>query len=558
MDVINGLAFKNMLLAAARHLDQQKDTVNALNVFPVPDGDTGTNMSLTLNSAIKELEQAGSGEIKRLASLLTRGSLMGARGNSGVILSQFFRGFSDGLAHVQTEISGEDLAHALVMASQTTYRAVMRPVEGTMLTVARVAAEHAVQASEGGAGAEEVLRAALEGARTALADTPNILPVLKQAGVVDAGGQGLVCLFEGFVMGLTATPEELEQLLVAAVPEKKAEAAAPKLEQEVVVNKYCTEFIILGSGIDAVKIRGELEQKGDSLLVVSDGDVVKVHVHTDHPGQVLEFCGQFGDLTEIAIDNMRLQNQEFASHEESHRLDYSAGNNVVDFPGNSVDGEPKPLGIVAVVPGEGLAEIFKSLGVDYVVAGGQTMNPSTEDLVRAVDSVNAEAVIILPNNKNVIFSAQQARELTEKTVGVVPTRSVPQGISALMYFVAEDPLEENLAAMEEGMREVKTGEVTYAVRSTVAGDLHIEERDIIGLAEGKIAVVGSTPTAVAQDLVRTMVDEDSSVISIYYGSDLDDQAAQELHELISTEFPDCEVEVYPGGQPLYYYIVSVE
>jgi DAK2 domain fusion protein YloV len=558
LDVINGLAFKNMLLAAARHLDQQKDTVNALNVFPVPDGDTGTNMSLTLNSAIKELEQAGSGEIKRLASLLTRGSLMGARGNSGVILSQFFRGFSDGLAHVQTEISGEDLAHALVMASQTTYRAVMRPVEGTMLTVARVAAEHAVQASEGGAGAEEVLRAALEGARTALADTPNILPVLKQAGVVDAGGQGLVCLFEGFVMGLTATPEELEQLLVAAVPEKKAEAAAPKLEQEVVVNKYCTEFIILGSGIDAVKIRGELEQKGDSLLVVSDGDVVKVHVHTDHPGQVLEFCGQFGDLTEIAIDNMRLQNQEFASHEESHRLDYSAGNNVVDFPGNSVDGEPKPLGIVAVVPGEGLAEIFKSLGVDYVVAGGQTMNPSTEDLVRAVDSVNAEAVIILPNNKNVIFSAQQARELTEKTVGVVPTRSVPQGISALMYFVAEDPLEENLAAMEEGMREVKTGEVTYAVRSTVAGDLHIEERDIIGLAEGKIAVVGSTPTAVAQDLVRTMVDEDSSVISIYYGSDLDDQAAQELHELISTEFPDCEVEVYPGGQPLYYYIVSVE
>lgn len=558
MDVINGLAFKNMLLVAARHLDQQKDTVNALNVFPVPDGDTGTNMSLTLNSAIKELEQAGSGEIERLASLLTRGSLMGARGNSGVILSQFFRGFSDGLAHVQTEISGEDLAHALVMASQTTYRAVMRPVEGTMLTVARVAAEHAVQASEGGAGAEEVLRAALEGARTALADTPNILPVLKQAGVVDAGGQGLVCLFEGFVMGLTATPEELEQLLVAAVPEKKAEAAAPKLEQEVVVNKYCTEFIILGSGIDAVKIRGELEQKGDSLLVVSDGDVVKVHVHTDHPGQVLEFCGQFGDLTEIAIDNMRLQNQEFASHEESHRLDYSAGNNVVDFPGNSVDGEPKPLGIVAVVPGEGLAEIFKSLGVDYVVAGGQTMNPSTEDLVRAVDSVNAEAVIILPNNKNVIFSAQQARELTEKTVGVVPTRSVPQGISALMYFVAEDPLEENLAAMEEGMREVKTGEVTYAVRSTVAGDLHIEERDIIGLAEGKIAVVGSTPTAVAQDLVRTMVDEDSSVISIYYGSDLDDQAAQELHELISTEFPDCEVEVYPGGQPLYYYIVSVE
>ena len=557
MDVINGFAFKNMLLAAARHLDQQKDKINALNVFPVPDGDTGTNMSLTLSAATKELEQFGNGEIRRLAPLLTRGSLMGARGNSGVILSQFFRGFSDGLAHVQEEITGEDLAHALATACQTTYRAVMKPVEGTMLTVARVAAEHAAQAAAQGAGALEVLQAALDGARQALADTPNILPVLKQAGVVDAGGQGLVCLFEGFLMGLTAAPEELEELLaeMAAPP---AVEAVPQVEQEVSVNKYCTEFIILGSGIDPHQVRGELESKGDSLLVVSDGDVVKVHIHTDHPGQVLEFCGALGELTEIAIDNMRLQNQEFASHEESHHLDYSVGNNVIDFPVNSGQGEPKPIGIVAVVSGDGLAEVFKSLGVDCIVTGGQTMNPSTEELVRAIDSVNAEQVIILPNNKNVIFSAQQAKELAEKPVGVVPTRSVPQGIAALMYFVAEDSLEDNLAAMEEGMREVKTGEITYAVRSTVAGDLHIEERDIIGLAEGKIAVVGATPASVAQDLLRKMVDEDSSVISIYYGADLDEAAAQELTELISAEFPECEVEVYAGGQPLYYYIVSVE
>lgn len=557
MDVINGLAFKNMLLAAARHLEQQKDKVNALNVFPVPDGDTGTNMSLTLNAAIKELEQAENAEVRRLASLLTRGSLMGARGNSGVILSQFFRGFSDGLAHVEESITGEDLANALAVASQTTYRAVMKPVEGTMLTVARVAAEYAAQASAEGAGAVEVLQAALEGARAALADTPNILPVLKQAGVVDAGGQGLVCIFEGFFTGLTASPEELEELLAKAAQPTPA-AAAPKVEQEVSVNRYCTEFIILGSGIDAVAVRRELEPKGDSLLVVADDDVVKVHIHTDHPGQVLEFCGQFGELTEIAIDNMRLQNQEFASHEETHHLDYSVGNNVINFPNSAVYAEPKPLGVVAVVPGEGLAEIFKSLGVDYVVAGGQTMNPSTEDLVKAVESVNAEAVIILPNNKNVIFSAQQARELTEKPVAVVPTRSVPQGIAALMYYVAEDSLEENLAAMEEGMREVKTGEVTYAVRSTVAGDLQIEERDIIGLAEGKIAVVGPTPTVVARDLLRKMVDEESSMISIYYGADLDETAAQELNELVRAEFPDCEVEIYRGGQPLYYYIVSVE
>lgn len=557
MDAINGLAFKNMLLAAARHLDQQRDRVNALNVFPVPDGDTGTNMSLTLNAAIKELEQANGVEIRRLAALLTRGSLMGARGNSGVILSQFFRGFSDGLAHVETEITGEDLAHALATASQTTYRAVMKPVEGTMLTVGRVAAEYATEASAAGAGALEVLQAALEGARAALADTPNILPVLKQAGVVDAGGQGLVYILEGFLTGVTAAPEELEQLLAQANRQPEG-AAAPKLEQEVTVNRYCTEFIILGNGIDALAVRRELEGKGDSLLVVSDADVVKVHIHTDHPGEVLEFCGKLGELTEIAIDNMRLQNQEFASHEESHHLDYSVGNNVIEFPNSAVPADPKPLGVVAVVPGEGLAEIFHSLGVDYVVPGGQTMNPSTEDLVKAVSSVNAEQVIILPNNKNVIFSAQQARELAEKPVAVVPTRSVPQGITALMYYVAEDSLEDNLAAMEEAVREVKTGEVTYAVRSTVAGDLHIEERDIIGLAEGKIAVVGSSPTEVARDLLKKMVDENSSVISIYYGADLNAETAQELNELIRAEFPDCEVEVYHGGQPLYYYIVSVE
>lgn len=557
MDAINGLAFKNMLLAAARHLDQHRDRVNALNVFPVPDGDTGTNMSLTLNAAIKELEQANGVEIRRLAALLTRGSLMGARGNSGVILSQFFRGFSDGLAHVETEITGEDLAHALATASQTTYRAVMKPVEGTMLTVGRVAAEYATEASAAGAGALEVLQAALEGARAALADTPNILPVLKQAGVVDAGGQGLVYILEGFLTGVTAAPEELEQLLAQANRQPEG-AAAPKLEQEVTVNRYCTEFIILGNGIDALAVRRELEGKGDSLLVVSDADVVKVHIHTDHPGEVLEFCGKLGELTEIAIDNMRLQNQEFASHEESHHLDYSVGNNVIEFPNSAVPADPKPLGVVAVVPGEGLAEIFRSLGVDYVVPGGQTMNPSTEDLVKAVSSVNAEQVIILPNNKNVIFSAQQARELAEKPVAVVPTRSVPQGITALMYYVAEDSLEDNLAAMEEAMREVKTGEVTYAVRSTVAGDLHIEERDIIGLAEGKIAVVGSSPTEVARDLLKKMVDENSSVISIYYGADLNAETAQELNELIRAEFPDCEVEVYHGGQPLYYYIVSVE
>lgn len=554
MDVITGLTLKNMLLVAARNLDQQKDIVNALNVFPVPDGDTGTNMSLTLNAAVKELDRAENFEVRRLTSLLARGSLMGARGNSGVILSQFFRGFSDGLAHVKGDATGEDMARAFASAAKTTYRAVMKPVEGTMLTVARVAAETAEKVAEEGADAEGVVRAALQGAQEALADTPNILPVLKEAGVVDAGGQGLVCIFDGFVAGLTTSTEDLEALLSEPIEPTTEGPDRPTLGGQVLVNKYCTEFIIIGDVIDPDPIRKELETKGDSMIVVGDEDVVKVHIHTDYPGQVLEFCGQFGNLTEIAIDNMFLQNQDFANDEESHHLNLNP-ENVVSFPQMS---EPKSVGIVSVVAGDGLAEIFKSLGVDHIVIGGQTMNPSTEDLVTAVNSVNAESVIILPNNKNVIFSAQQVKELVDKEVGVVPTRSAPQGISALMYFVGDDSLEDNVAAMERSMREVKTGEVTYAVRSTVAGDLQIEERDIIGLLEGKIAIVGSSPGGVAMDLVRTMVDEDSTVISLYYGEDQQPQAAEELGAMLSEEYPDFEVEVYSGGQPLYYYIVSVE
>ena len=559
MDVINGVTLKNMLLVAARNLDQQKDMVNALNVFPVPDGDTGTNMSLTLNAAVKELERAENTEIGRLTQLLARGSLMGARGNSGVILSQFFRGFSEGLSKIKNEATGEDMARAFVEASQTTYRAVMKPVEGTMLTVARLAGEAAEAAAEEGADAGHVIRAALQGAQESLADTPNILPVLKEAGVVDAGGQGLVCIFEGFWAGLTTTPEELEEILAEQPRVQEESPEMAQLSHEVIENKYCTEFIILGEGIDPEMIREELASKGDSMIVVGDEQVTKVHIHTDCPGEVLQFRGALGNLTEIAIDNMMLQNQEFANHNDNHRLEYEAKDNVVGFPMLSESAsEPKSVGIVAVVAGDGLAEIFRSLGVDCVVTGGQTMNPSTEDLVKAVNSVNAESVIILPNNKNVIFSAQQVKELVDKKVGVVSTRSAPQGISAMMYFVESDSLEENLVAMEESLSEVKTGEVTYAVRSTVAGDLQIEERDIIGLAEGKIATVGSSPNTVAMDLVRTMVDEDSSVISIYYGEDHSAEEAEKLGNALQNDYPDCEVEVYSGGQPLYYYIVSVE
>lgn len=558
MDVINGVTLKNMLLVAARNLDQQKDMVNALNVFPVPDGDTGTNMSLTLNAAVKELDRAENYEIARLTTLLARGSLMGARGNSGVILSQFFRGFADGLSKVKTEATGEDLARAFTASSKTTYRAVMKPVEGTMLTVARVAAEAAEEAAENGGNAPEVIKAALLGAQKSLADTPNMLPVLKEAGVVDAGGQGLVCIFEGFWAGLTTSPEEMEAILVElATPEEKP-IEALQMIQEDLVNKYCTEFIILSGNIDSEKVRNKLVTQGDSVIVVGDEHVTKIHIHTDDPGKILQYCGKLGNLTEIAIDNMLLQNQDFGNHNDNHHLDL-VSDNVVGFPQVSYNSEDaKSVGIVAVVAGEGLADIFRSLGVDYVVTGGQTMNPSTEDLVKAVNTVNAESVIILPNNKNVIFSAQQVKELVNKKVGVIPTRSAPQGISALMYFVEDDSLEDNVITMEDGMSEVKTGEVTYAVRSTVAGDLQIEEKDIIGLCEGKIAIVGSSSDQVAFELLQTMVDEDSTVISIYYGEEQEAEQAKNLQAMLHDEFPDCEVELYPGGQPLYYYIVSVE
>lgn len=556
LDVITGSVLKNMLLVAAYNLEQQKDTVNALNVFPVPDGDTGTNMSLTLNAAVKELERTNGDDISRLTSLLARGSLMGARGNSGVILSQFFRGFAKGLEDVTTEATGADLARALVSSSKTTYRAVMKPVEGTMLTVGRRAGEAAQAAAEEGGGATEVLQAALDAAKAAVEDTPNILPVLKEAGVVDAGGQGMLCIFEGMFIGLTRSLEEFAEENGIA-PQPSLELVEPAQEHvAVTVNKYCTEFIILGENLDPETVRNEIASKGDSMIVVGDSDVVKVHIHTDFPGEVLQFCASLGNLTEIAIDNMYLQNLDYEEHKKQHRLDLPE-DNVVGFP-VAPQGDPKPLGIVAVVPGEGLAEIFRSLGVDYIVPGGQTMNPSTEELVQAVNSVNAEAVIILPNNKNVIFSAEQAKELVDKPVGVVPTRTTPQGISALMSFVADDSLEDNLEAMEDAMGEVKTGEVTFAVRATVAGDLRIEERDIIGLAEGQIAVVGSDPNEVAFNLLETLVDEDSSVISIYYGADQNAEAALALSEDVQEKYPECEVEVYQGEQPLYYYIVSVE
>lgn len=549
MQVLTGIDLKRIITVAAQYLNESKDKVDALNVFPVPDGDTGTNMALTLSTAIRELDNLADDKISTVASAIARGSLMGARGNSGVILSQFFRGFSDGLANL-TEATGRQLAEAFDMASQTTYKAVMKPVEGTMLTVGRELAAACLEATaEQELTPIEVWALAVEAGRKSLANTPNILPILKQAGVVDAGGEGLMVVFEGAFKALKGEIIEVSpvQIVTSATPVKEG---ISRIEGDL-VNKYCTEFIIKGSNLDQEEIRATLQPLGESMLVVGDSDVVKVHIHTDRPGKVLDYCTGLGNVTEIAIDNMLLQNESITENE-----------NVLVFPNAPtvppVPAEKKPIGLVAVVPGAGLAEIFMSLGVDKIVTGGQTMNPSTEELVNAVEEVNADAVIILPNNKNVIFAAQQVKELVDRPVEVVPTRSVPQGIGALMGFGLHLDLEENLAAMESAMEEVKTGEVTYAVRSTKAGDLEIEEHDIIGLAEGMIAVAGKSVNEVALMLLEELVDEDSSVISIYVGDNQDLADAEEFRATVEESFPDCDVEMHKGDQPLYYYIMSVE
>lgn len=548
MQVLTGTDLKNLITVAAQCLNEAKERVDALNVFPVPDGDTGTNMALTLTTAIRELDNVPGDKISKVAASIARGSLMGARGNSGVILSQYFRGFSDGLANL-SQATGKDLANAFAMASQTTYKAVMKPVEGTMLTVGKDIANACLEATE-----EEELtplqvwEIAVKAGRKSLANTPNILPVLKQAGVVDAGGEGLMVVFEGAFRALNGEVVDISEFQVSTSPTPVSIGEGiTKIEGEL-INKYCTEFIIRGSNLDLDKIRLKLEPQGDSMLVVGDSDLVKVHIHTDHPGKVLDFCTGLGNVLEIDIDNMLLQN-------EAH------SDKVVAFPGNhpsEIQAEEKPIGLVAVVPGQGLADIFTSLGVDTVITGGQTMNPSTEELVKAVEEINAPSVVILPNNKNVIFASQQVKELVDKEVEVIPTRSVPQGISALLGFDLHQELNENLSAMESCMVEVKTGEVTYAVRSTKAGDLQIEEQDIIGLAEGKIAVAGKSVNQVAFKLLEKLVDSDSSVISIYVGDNQDMAEAEEFRNTVEEKFSGCDVELYLGDQPLYYYIMSVE
>lgn len=592
IQTIDGKALKQMILRAAARLDAEKDAVNALNVFPVPDGDTGTNMSMTLTSANREVERAGDRTVGEVAAALAQGSLMGARGNSGVILSQLFRGFAKYLDG-KVSIDGRDLARALQEGVDTAYKAVMKPVEGTILTVAREAAAAAQQASRKDRSAAAVMRAAVEAAEAALAKTPELLPVLKKAGVVDSGGKGLTVIYHGYYEALSGEASDVPTVPTEVRPDEEAARArhdvspasqvAFKVDEEIsdIRFPYDCEFFIRrykdGPPIPMDHIARELEQWGDSIYVVGSEDLAKVHVHASNPGPVLSLAIQYGDLIDIVIHNMREQHEDLLRHAQPAPAGVASTGlaGAADHPGGSAQAgnpadaahadapgpqEEQPTAVVAVAAGEGMAEIFRSLGVSQVIEGGQTMNPSTQDLLDAVERCPSRQVFLLPNNKNIILAAEQVVALTEKKVYVVPTRSVPEGISAMVAWMPDEEDGERLfSSMKQAIAGVQTGEVTYAVRDTVYEDLEIREGDILGLWNGKIREVGKEPEAVLTALLDAMVAETGGeVIAVYYGNGIDAERAEAVAEQLRERFPDHEVEMQYGGQPLYHYVFSLE
>ena len=555
MSNITTSLFQEMVQAASTRLGNQVEYVNSLNVFPVPDGDTGTNMGMTIENGAKEVADKPATTVGEVGQILSKGLLMGARGNSGVITSQLFRGFGQAIKDKE-ELTGQDLAHAFQSGVEVAYKAVMKPVEGTILTVSRGAATAALKKSEETDDAVEVMRAAVDGAKRALAKTPEMLPVLKEVGVVDSGGQGLVFIYEGFLSALTgdyiasedfkATPATMTEMINA----EHHKSVAGHVATEDIKFGYCTEIMVaLKQGPTYVKefnyeeFQAYLSGLGDSLLVVNDDEIVKVHVHTEDPGLVLQEGLKYGSLVKIKVDNMRNQHDAVLEKEEQQV---------------AAKQEEKDFAIVAVVAGDGLAEIFKSQGVDYVISGGQTMNPSTEDIVKAIDAVNAKNVIILPNNKNIFMAAQSAAEVAEIPAAVVETRTVPQGFTSLLAFNPEQSLEENVAAMTASLSDVVSGSVTLAVRDTSIDGLEIHKDDNLGMVDGKIVVSNPDMTATLKATFAKMIDEDSEIITIYVGEDGSQDLAEEMADYLESTYEDIEVEIHDGKQPVYPYLMSVE
>lgn len=550
-NTIDAKILTKMFLAGAQNLESQKEWINDLNVFPVPDGDTGTNMTLTIMSAAKEVAAMEDPDMMSLCKAISSGSLRGARGNSGVILSQLFRGFTKSIRE-KDELDIPIFADAFEKAVETAYKAVMKPKEGTILTVAKGAYTRARELADEGCTDlafffDEVIKYADE----VLLQTPELLPVLKQAGVVDSGGQGLMQVLKGAYDAFLGKEIDFS---VIDTP-KSAPAAANTAAQDEVDIKfgYCTEFIIMLSRNFNIKnemdFKEYLESIGDSIVVVADDDVVKVHVHTNDPGLAIQKALKYGALSNLKIDNMRLEHQEKLFKAEEARMQAAAEEKMPH----------KEVGFIAVSVGDGINEIFKGLGVDYIIEGGQTMNPSTEDMLNAIDKVNADTVFILPNNKNIILAANQAQMLVEnKNIVVIPTKTVPQGITAIINYVPDMSIEENTENMKNEIGSVKTGQVTYAVRDTVIEDKEIKQGDYMGIGDKGILSVGKEVEEVTYQMVAEMMSDELELISIYYGQDISEEAAQKLKERIAESFPDCDIEVQYGGQPIYYYIVSAE
>lgn len=545
---IDGMQLKNMIISGANNLENNKGPVNALNVFPVPDGDTGTNMSLTMQLAVKEIKAVKDIEVHSVASAAANGSLMGARGNSGVILSQIWRGFAKALKN-QKSMDVKALADALMEGSNTAYKAIMKPTEGTILTVIRETAEYAIRISDNFRDNVLFMEEIIQKANTVLGKTPEMLPVLKNAGVVDAGGKGLIYILEGMYQALKSG-EMLELKNAAELEQEYRIEDRPVFKTEEINFGYCTEFFIKGKELELEKYRDKIAPLGDSLVVVGDDSILKVHIHTNNPGEVLELALAYGELSKIKIDNMREQHSQLLFKEDEN---ITAGKEAKAAPKSA-----EKYGAVAVAMGDGISDIFKDLGASEIIEGGQTMNPSTEDILNSVNKVNAETVFIFPNNSNIILAANQAKSLTEKNVIVVATKTIPQGISALMALDYDKSIEENNKKIDKAIASVKSGLITYAVRDSNYDGINIEEGNILGMVEGKIGGVGKDIIEVSRKVLDSMIDENSSLISIYYGSDVTREEAQKLKEEIGEFYIDCEIELHFGGQPLYYYILSVE
>lgn len=545
-DRINGHDFYNMVVNASNRLLEESDFVNALNVFPVPDGDTGTNMSMTFKAAVKEIENLNSESIGETSKKLAKGALMGARGNSGVILSQILRGISKGLEG-KTSVDSVELANAFVEGSKAAYKAVMKPTEGTILSVIRAASEGAIKSNK--TDIVELLNEVVLEAKIMLDKTPDLLPALKKAKVVDSGGMGLYIILQGMHDALKdGIKAEIKDIAAGNSTGTNAQGT----EEIDIKFGYCTEFIILGDASKAKVFQDEIEPLGDSMIVVGYDDVIKVHIHTNDPGLVLSKAVAVGELSKIKIDNMREEHRELlTSKEEQQKIAEEQAKAEVAV-------EKKKYAFISVAMGEGITHVLKDLGVDYVIEGGQTMNPSTQDMMECISKLNADHIFILPNNKNIIMAATQAAEISDKDVRVIPTKSIPQGITCITMFNSEHEVDENEAALMEALELVKTGSVTYAVRDTEMDGIEIKEGNMLGLIEGKINKVGDDYFTVAEGILESMVDEDSELITIFYGKDVDENKIEEFTEKLEEKYEDCDIQMYKGDQPLYYFIMAVE